>query len=329
MRKLLLILLSLSALVIGGFLGIRDADIPYETLVERYGQAPSQYLDLPSGLTAHYRDQGNPQGPVLLLLHGSNASLYTWEPWARSQLALNTRIISVDLIGHGLSSLSPGHDYSHGAYERFVEEFVGAMGLETFALAGNSMGGGIAWRYALSHADQLTALVLVDASGVPRPRVEGEEREVALVYRIASMPVLNQLLLHILPRSMVKEQLLDAVARDEIITEEMVTRYQAFLLREGRRAATLARMSDGWEASPVERLGEIETPTLILWGAEDTWVPVHGAHVYDEKIPVSTLILYEGVGHMPMEEVADKSAADVAAFLAASLKALAPPPASE
>jgi pimeloyl-ACP methyl ester carboxylesterase len=329
MRKFLLILLSLGALVIGGFMGIRDADIPYETLVEHYGQAPSQYLELPSGLTAHYRDQGNPQGPVLLLLHGSNASLYTWEPWAQSELAVSHRIISVDLIGHGLSSLSPQHDYSQAAYETFVEEFVGAMGLETFALAGNSMGGGIAWRYALTHADQLTALILVDASGIPRPRVEGEERQVALVYRIAAMPVLNQLLLHILPRSMVKEQLLDAVAKDQIITEEMVTRYHAFLLREGRRAATLARMNDGPEASPVERLGEIETPTLILWGAQDTWVPVHGAHVYAGKIPDSTLILYEGVGHMPMEEVAHKSAADVAVFLAASLKALAPRHGSE
>lgn len=167
--------------------------------------------------------------------------------------------------------------------------------------------------------------MLVDASGVPRPRVEGEEPEVALVYKIAGMPVLNKLVLHILPRSMVKEQLLSAVAKDEIITEEMVTRYHAFLLREGRRAATMARMNDGWEPSPVERLGEIKTPTLILWGAQDTWVPVHGAHVYDEKIPDSSLILYDGVGHISMEEVPAKSAADLAAFL----KSLAPRPGSE
>lgn len=156
MRRVFLIFFILAALLFGGFLGIRDADISLETLTERYGQAPSQFVTLPSGLVAHYRDQGNAQGPVLLLLHGSNASLYTWEPWAHSELAATYRIISVDLIGHGLSSLSPGHDYSQAAWEGFVEEFVASQGLTRFTLAGNSMGGGIAWRYALSHAISLT-----------------------------------------------------------------------------------------------------------------------------------------------------------------------------
>lgn len=325
MRKFLLTLFVLAALLFGGFLGIRDADVSLETLTGRYGQAPSQFVTLPSGLIAHYRDQGNLQGPVLVLLHGSNASLYTWEPWARSELAATYRIISVDLIGHGLSSLSPGHDYSQAVWEGFVEEFVGTLGLTRFTLAGNSMGGGIAWRYALSHGDELDALVLVDASGIPHPHAEAEEAEEALVYRIARMPVLNKLLLHILPRSMIEEQLLSAVAKDEVITEEMVTRYHAFLLREGRREATMARMNQGREPSPVDRLSEIKTPTLILWGSEDTWVPVHGAHVYDAQIPASTLILYEGVGHIPMEEVSARSAADLAAFL----KSLAPRPGSE
>lgn len=321
MRRFLFFIFLLSVVLFGAFLGIRDADIPYETLVERYGQSPSQFIELESGLTAHYRDQGNRQGPVLLLVHGSNASLYTWEPWAHSELALHYRIVSVDLIGHGLSSLSPGHDYSHAAYARFLEEFVSTLQLKSFTLVGNSMGGGIAWRYALDHADRLDALVLVDASGIPR---EGDSDE-ALVYRVARMPLLKNLLLHILPRDTVKAQLLDAVGRDEIVTEEMVTRIQSFLLREGRRAATLSRMNTPWEKSPVERLGEIRTPTLILWGAEDTWVPVHGARVFDEKIPGSDLIVYDGVGHIPMEEVAATSAADLAAFL----KALAPQPGSE
>lgn len=321
MRTFLFFIFLLGAIVFGAFLGIRDADIPYETLVQRYGQEPSQFIELESGLTAHYRDQGNPDGRVILLLHGSNASLYTWEPWAHSQLALSHRIVSLDLVGHGLSSLSPGHDYSHGAWENFVEDFVRVMKLESFTLVGNSMGGGIAWRYALAHGEKLDALVLVDASGIPRPNlenmegVEGEPEEEALVYRIAGTPYLSHLLLHVLPRFMVEEQLRDAVAKDEIVTEETVTRYHELLLREGRRESTLARMNGTGETSPVDRLGDIDTPTLILWGAEDTWVPVHGAHVFDEKIPNSRLILYEGVGHIPMEEVPGQSAADLAAFL--------------
>lgn len=96
MRRFILFLLLLGAILFGALLGIRDADIPYTVLVERYGQRPSEFVKLESGLTAHYRDQGNKEGPVLLLVHGSNASLYTWEPWARSELALHYRILSVD-----------------------------------------------------------------------------------------------------------------------------------------------------------------------------------------------------------------------------------------
>lgn len=230
MRKLLILLLIAVAILGGGFLGIRDADIPYDTLVERYAQEPSQFATLESGRTVHYRDRGPKEAPVLLLLHGSNASLYTWEPWV-AELSGDYRVITLDLLGHGLSALSPDMDYTTPAYVSFVSEFVDHMDLEHFTLAGNSMGGGIAWRYALDHQDKLDALVLLDASGIPRP--PEEEREVSLIYKIAAIPGLNQILLHVLPKSVVEAQLLDAVAVDEVVTEEMVTRYHAFLLREG------------------------------------------------------------------------------------------------
>jgi pimeloyl-ACP methyl ester carboxylesterase len=328
MRRFLVVTLVLLAILTGGFLGVRDPDIPFETLVQTYAGEPSQFVELGDGLTAHYRDRGPRDAPVLLLVHGSNASLFTWEPWAEI-LEDRYRVISLDLLGHGLSSFTPGHDYSYAKQIRFLEDFTAFLGLEEFTLAGNSMGGGIAWHYALANPDQLSALVLLDASGIPRPSSPpgeaNEDDDEALIYKIARTPILNQLLLHILPRSAVEAQLLDAVSVDEIVTEEMITRYHAFLLREGRRAATMARLNRPWGKSPVERLAEIKTPTLIMWGAEDTWVPVYGAHGFDEKIPNSTLILYDGVGHIPMEEVAEESARDLDAFL----KALAPGPASE
>ena len=315
MRSLLTIFLAVFLVLTAAFLWLRDPDIPYETLVEKYGGPPSQFVTLPSGLTAHFRAYGHVDAPVLLLVHGSNAALFTWEPWAEI-LSDEYRVVSVDLIGHGLTSLSPGHDYSYGAYELFLEEFVSTLGISNYTLAGNSMGGGIAWRYALDHPEEVSTLVLVAASGIPSPPDPEVEESEPLVYKIARIPVLNQLLLHILPRSQVEASLLDAVAKDEIVTEEMVTLYHDLLLREGRRKATLERSLATYEPSPVERLGEIDTPTLILWGAEDKWVPVYGAHVFDEKIPNSTLIVYEDVGHIPMEEIAEESAADLRAFLA-------------
>ncbi len=310
MRRFLIGVLAVLAILVGGFFGATDFDIPYEDLVEKYGQEPSQFVDLPSGLVAHYRDQGNPDGRVIVLLHGSNASLFTWEPWVRS-LRDEYRVISVDLIGHGLSSLSPGYDYTQSAYQSFLEEFVSALDLTSFVLAGNSMGGGIAWRYTLDYPEFVESLVLVDASGIP----SGQDSESPALYKIARTPILNKALLYILPKKMVADSLKDAIAVDELVTAEMVDRYHHFLLREGRREASRERLLTPWEPSPVERLEEISVPTLILWGEEDTWVPIDAAYVFDEKIPNSTLITYADVGHIPMEEVPNQSAGDLRTFL--------------
>lgn len=310
MRRFVIVVLAVVAVCVGAFFGAADFDIPYEELVEKYGQEPSSFIELPSGLTAHFRDEGNPDGRVIVLLHGSNSSLFTWDPWVR-ELGSDYRIVRVDMLGHGLSSLAPGHDYSHAAQESFLEEFVSALDLTTFVLAGNSMGGGIAWRYGLAHGDQVEALVLLDASGIP----QGEESEPPAVYKIARMPVLNKALLYILPKKMVADGLRDAIVNDDLVTAEMVGWYHDLLLREGRREASRARLLAGFEPSPVERLSELQMPTLILWGEEDSWVPVEAAYVFDEEIPNSTLITYADVGHLPMEEIPSQSAEDLRTFL--------------
>lgn len=262
-------LLAILAIAIGGFFGIADFDIPFEELKAKYGQPPSQFVELPGGMTAHYRDQGNPNGRILLLLHGSNASLYTWEPWV-SELGDDFRIVAVDLPGHGLSSLVPGQDYSTQMYLSFLEEFVDALALDRFILAGNSMGGRLSWRYALDHQDMLEALVLLDASGIPQgPGAEDE----STIYKVARTPVLNKLLLYVLPKSLVADGLRAAIENDDVVTQDMVDRYHDFLCREGRRADSRARILMPYEDNPVERLTEIKVPTLILWGDLDTLVP--------------------------------------------------------
>jgi pimeloyl-ACP methyl ester carboxylesterase len=310
MRRLLVGLLAILAIAAGAFFGIADFDVPLEELKLKYGQEPSQFMVLPSGMEAHYRDQGNPNGQVLVLVHGSNASLYTWEPWV-AELGGDFRILTVDLPGHGLSSLSPGHDYSSQMYTTFLKQFTEALSLDHFILAGNSMGGWISWRYTLEHPEQIDALVLLDASGIP---LENDQEEGAL-YKIAKTPVLNKILLYVMPNSMVADSLRDAIADDDLVTQVMVDRYHDFLIREGRRAATLERTITPREPFDIERLAEITAPTLILWGELDTLVPVEAAYVFDAKIPNSTLIVYPDIGHLPMEEVPGESAEALRAFL--------------
>lgn len=131
-----LILLALAVIVIS----VVQFDVPREQLVGKYATGASQFVTLPSGASAHVRDEGNPQGPVLVLIHGSNASLHTWEPWV-AELDTTYRIISMDLPGHGLTGRVPGDDYSREGMATFLDELMSTLKVERFSVAGNSMGG--------------------------------------------------------------------------------------------------------------------------------------------------------------------------------------------
>ena len=283
-------------------------DIPAEELAGRYANESSRFLKIPGGAVIHVRDEGRRDGPPLVLIHGSYASLHTWEPWV-AELGEALRLISLDMPGHGLTGPVPGDDYSYVAMVRTVDEVARQIGIERFALAGNSWGGGIAWHYALAHPERLEKLILVDAAGYP---MEGPR---PMAYVISTTPVLRHISRFLTPRFMIADSLKDAMADDSRVTEAMVTRYHELILREGNRRAALHR-AKGIHGS--DRLGDLKTlsvPTLILWGREDTWIPVEHAHRFHADIPNSVLRIYEGVGHVPMEEIPEKSASDVRDFL--------------
>lgn len=295
---------------VGGFFYLSEPDVPREELIARYGQSPSAFVTLPSGAVAHYRDQGRADGTPLLLLHGSNASLHTWEPWAKI-LGDQFRIISVDLPGHGLTGRVPGDDYSQLAMARFVDQFASAIGLTRFAIGGNSMGGGVAARFAIMLPERVTRLILVDAGGVKWPG----DSQLPLVFRLAQTPIVRDLMLHVTPRFVFEENLRGAFGKDEVINDAMIDRYFELARMPGSREATLIRLNTPRDYYVGEHLDEIRAPTLILWGREDTWTPLSMGETYKAGIARSEMIVFDGVGHIPMEEVPEESAATVRAFL--------------
>ncbi|HLK99220.1 MAG TPA: alpha/beta hydrolase [Myxococcaceae bacterium] len=280
-------------------------DLPATELEARYAQAPSRFLEV-DGLRVHYRDEG--QGPVLLLLHGSNACLFSWEGWAR-ELAGHYRVISLDLPGHGLTGPHPQARYGPTDMAHFLEAFRARLGLERFHLAGNSMGGSVAWRYTVLFPQRVERLVLVDASGLPR------HEPPPLIYRLARLPVLGELLSVVTPRWVVERNLRQMYGDPDKVTPAQVERYHALLLREGNRTATRERMRQSADDGLWQRLGEVRQPTLILWGEKDRWVPVRYAHDFDQAISDSRLVLYPDLGHVPIEEDPARTAAEVRRFL--------------
>lgn len=312
-RRLLivsLVLLSLALLL--GFAW--TPDIAHTELVARYANEHSRFIKLPSGTTAHYRDQGNPRAPVLLLLHGSNASLHTWEPWVR-ELGAELRVISVDQPGHGLTGPAPSEDYTHRGMADFVAEFSDTLGLELFFLGGNSMGGGVTLRVALDYPQRLAGIVLVDAAGLDLPPALQQKVDLPLAFRLAGRWYTNWMLTSITPRSLVREGLERSFADPALVDEAMVDRYWELARHPGNRQATGLRFAwyrDGRSELPVE---QISVPTLILWGDQDRLIPVEMATRIQQRITGSELQIFPGVGHIPMEEAPVATAAAVRAFV--------------
>jgi pimeloyl-ACP methyl ester carboxylesterase len=110
-----------------------------------------------------------------MLLHGSNASLHTWEPWV-ALLGDEYRIVSVDLPGHRLTGRVPDDDDSMAAFVATVAAVADHLGIDRFALGGNSMGGGVTWQFALAHPERVSAMILVDAVGLRSWREAGPPR---------------------------------------------------------------------------------------------------------------------------------------------------------
>jgi pimeloyl-ACP methyl ester carboxylesterase len=290
-----------------------------DELVAKYAGPPSQFITLPSGAVAHVRDQGNKDGPVLVLIHGSNASLHTWEPWV-SVLANKYRIVTMDMPGHGLTGAVPGDDYSRAGMVRFTHAVLGRLGLTHYVIGGNSMGGGVALQYAEDYPKAVDALILVDASGLPR-KVDPDAK-IPLGFKLARMPVLSKLMLYVSPRSIFAEGLRKAFYDKSKVTEAMIDRYYDLNLYDGNRRATMLRFQLPYDDTIVaEKSSSITAPTLVLWGEKDGLIPVETAHEFGQRIKGAKVIIYPDVGHIPMEEVAEKSAVDVDAFLSAAAKA--------
>lgn len=291
-------------------------DLPAGEVAAKYSNRDSRWADV-EGMRVHYRDRG--EGPALLLLHGSNASLHTWEPWVAG-LRGEHRVVTVDLPGHGLTGPRPGDDgrgYGIGELVAFVHHFAGAVALDRFTVGGNSLGGWVAWEYAVVHPDRVEGLILVDAAGYPM------ETPDSLGFRILMTPGLREVTRWVSPRSVFETSIAESYGDPSRVTADLVDRYYELNLREGNRGATVARFAGPVERLEPERIATIRVPTLVLWGADDRLIPRTFADRFGRDIPGAVVRVYPGLGHVPMEEAPERTLPDVRAFLAS-----APVPAS-
>jgi pimeloyl-ACP methyl ester carboxylesterase len=289
--------LSVLVLALAAFAAMNWApDRPLSELQARWAPQPSVFLEA-EGIQVHLRDEGPRNDPVpIVLLHGTSSSLHTWEGWAQA-LKPDRRVIRFDLPGFGLTGPSADGDYRIERYVRFVAAVLDRLGVSRCVIAGNSLGGQVAWETALAHPERVEKLILIDAAGYPF-----QSKSVPIGFRIARIPVLNRLMEFTLPRSMVESSVRNVYGDPGKVTAELVDRYFDLALREGNRRALAMRFQQAPAGLHAERIAALKLPTLILWGRRDRLIPVADAENFHRDIAGSRVSVFDELGHVPPEE---------------------------
>ncbi|MDX2135070.1 MAG: alpha/beta fold hydrolase [Saprospiraceae bacterium] len=278
-------------------------DVPVDELKPLYANAYSRFLTI-DGMPLHYRDEG-PRADALplVLLHGTASSLHTWDGWV-DNLRHTRRCIRLDLPGHGLTGPRADRDYSVETYARTLLTLLDSLGVERCVVAGNSLGGAIAWTAALETPARVAGLILVDPAGAPFA-----PRHVPMGFQLARSARARPLLRWFTPRAIVARSTREVYGNPSKVTEKLIDRHYELLLRTGNRQALSDRFRSASPTLPYyPRLSEITQPVLLLWGAEDRLIPPESAAVFQKLLPNDTLVLLPGLGHVPMEEDAGETA---------------------
>lgn len=271
------------------------SDISVEELKKEYANEHSKFIEI-NEMQVHFRDEG--EGFPIVLVHGTASSLHTWDAWT-NELKKTNRVIRMDLPAFGITGPNKNADYSIESYTTFLHSFVEKLNLDKFHLAGNSLGGNIAWNYAAEHPAKVEKLILVDASGLPT------NKEPPAIFKMAKTPVLRSLFLYVTPKMLITKNIKEVYADDDKVTDELVTRYHKMALRAGNRQAFIDRAKTDFKLDAkinTDRLKSIQTPTLLIWGAKDLWIPLDNGKRMNRILVNSKLEVLENSGHVPMEE---------------------------
>jgi pimeloyl-ACP methyl ester carboxylesterase len=301
-------LFGISILLLVLIYNVSYADISLEELKKEYANEQSEFVEV-NGMQVHYRDEGT--GFPIVLMHGTAASLHTYDAWTK-QLSKDYRVIRLDLPAFGLTGPNKNAEYSIESYTKFLSQFLEKIKVAKFYLAGNSLGGNIAWNYAAEYPEKVRKLILIDASGLPTFTPQPS------IFKMAKTPILNSLFLYITPKFIIRKNIEQVYANKLKVTDALVTRYHKMSLRTGNRKAFIDRAKTDFNVAEkvnLVKLKSVKTTTLLIWGAKDTWIPLGNGKRMDSMLPNSKLVILENSGHVPMEENPKESLEFLKSFL--------------
>ncbi len=284
-------------------------ELTLEQLRTKYDQADSRYITL-DGVNLHYQDRGT--GPAIVFLHASYLNLFSWDGLIR-ELEEDFRTVSFDFPGAGLSTLESksvpegGFNMVERQYELLVQ-FIDALEIDRLVLVGTSSGGSVAYRYAARNSERVERLILINSAGMPRTAQTNPLRAKPEFKKWAAM--------NVKPREFWATSLNNNFISPHTPPDWLIDQAYDFQRREGLNAerAKTYKFSTG-DVKTV--LGQIRSPTLIMWGHENPTVMHLEADVIEHWLTGAPSLLrkYQSLGHYPYIEKLDAVLPDFKAFL--------------
>lgn len=305
-RRLVYALMSALVIIPLALLTLYRAPLSLDLLKQRYANPQSKFASL-DGLDIHYRLTGI--GPDIILIHGTGASLHTWEAWAKD-LESDYRVLRYDMPGFGLTGPAPDGNYSAEAQCDWLRKLTAAVNLGKATIAGNSYGGWVAFTCAAMNPELYTSLILIDSSGLPN---SGRPMP---AFRVLKTPIIGEVFESLTPRLFTEMTLKRTYGNPDQVTEEQIDRYYQLNLRPGNRQALRERLQVESSDRDWARLKTIKQPTLLIWGELDNTYPPSVADAFQAALPHSNKVILPGLGHIPMEEDPKISLVPARQFLA-------------
>lgn len=256
------------------------------------------------GARVRVREEGPREAPPLILIHGFTFSLETWDDVA-ARLSEDYRVIRYDLLGHGLTGPDQQKRYAPQERALFLNALMDALDIKRAYIAGNSLGGLTAWRFAEIEPERVIKLVLIDAPAFPFNGVGDKPA--------APNAIISSFFL-LAPEEGVMNSLKMLYHDDSKITQKRLHTVRDMMRRKGNGQAFIDHINELTLPDPSIALSEITIPTLIMWGREDLLVSFEQGVRMERLMPNADLIIYDGLGHVPHEESPDRVLSDMRAF---------------
>ncbi|MEU0572447.1 alpha/beta hydrolase [Nonomuraea sp. NPDC005983] len=266
----------------------------------------SRYADTPTA-RFHYIEAGS--GTPLILISPGGSTVIGWKEQV-GVLAREHTVYVIDLPGQGYTQVKdPDFGYDLNAMTAAIGSFMDAVGVRQAGLAGNSWSGGWALAFAQRHPERVSKLALLDATGLDLPGT--------FMWEALKIPILGELAVKLsTSRSAARGLAEGMLVHKERITDELLEEWWAPMTFPANIRATylLERRLD-WSATE-RALPSTKTPTLVLWGKQDTIQPVKRAQRFADLLPHDQTYILDGCGHAPQLDCPDSVNYHLQAFFA-------------